>query len=337
MPTIFLVSGTSWDVPDDWNNNDNNIWCLGAGDIGANYAGGGGGAFSSITNLNLTPGTSVNYSIGSAGNYTWFKSTSTVLAQGANGQVGGLSGTSVGSVRYSGGDGSPATTASDPSGRGGTSKNGGPGGGPAGPYGAGQDATSTLGGQGDNGHGGTQGANGSEWGSSKGSGGGGERGLAIWTHGTGSVYNASVTDGGDGGLYGSGAGGGGFITYPEGIGDRTFIGAPGAPGPGLIRISYTPVPNPTVTSVSPSSGSIAGGTSVTITGTTFTGETSVTFGGTSATSVSVVNSTTITCVTPAHTVGLVTVAVTTPPGTGSLSNAYQYIAGKSLKFQIVGF
>ncbi len=88
-------------------------------------------------------------------------------------------------------------------------------------------------------------------------------------------------------------------------------------------------PLPTVTSLDVTTGIGTGGTAITITGTNFTGATSVTFGGNLATGVTVVNSTTITCTTPAFNVDnvnstLVAVAVTTPSGTGSLSNAYTF-------------
>ena len=74
---------------------------------------------------------------------------------------------------------------------------------------------------------------------------------------------------------------------------------------------------PTVTSLSPTSGTTLGGTTVTITGTNLTGATAVTIGGVAATSFTVVNATTITAVTPAHAAGAVDVAVTTPGGTGT--------------------
>jgi len=84
---------------------------------------------------------------------------------------------------------------------------------------------------------------------------------------------------------------------------------------------------PTVTSVSPPTGTSLGGTAVTITGTAFTGATSVTFGGVAATSIIVVGPTTITCVTPAGTPSAaVAVAVTTPGGTGTLPSGYTYNA-----------
>ena len=66
------------------------------------------------------------------------------------------------------------------------------------------------------------------------------------------------------------------------------------------QFTYTTVPAPTVTGLSPTSGTTSGGTSVTITGTNLTGATAVSFGGTAATGVSVVNATTVTATSPVH-------------------------------------
>jgi hypothetical protein len=85
------------------------------------------------------------------------------------------------------------------------------------------------------------------------------------------------------------------------------------------------LPAPTVTSVSPGFGTTLGLTPVTIKGTNLTGATNVTFGGNPATNVIVVDAATITALTPPGAVGLVAVAVTTPGGTGSAANAYQYV------------
>src|SRR6202040_1583014 len=81
---------------------------------------------------------------------------------------------------------------------------------------------------------------------------------------------------------------------------------------------------PTVSSLSPNSGSTAGGTAVTITGTNFAAGATVTFGGAAATNVVVVNSTTITATTPAGSAGAVTVTVTVNGQNGSLTNGYTY-------------
>lgn len=83
------------------------------------------------------------------------------------------------------------------------------------------------------------------------------------------------------------------------------------------RVLGTSIVNPTVSSISPSIGDVLGGTSVTITGTGFVSGASVTIGGTSATSVTVVNSTTITCTTGARSAGTALDVVVTNADTGS--------------------
>ncbi len=90
--------------------------------------------------------------------------------------------------------------------------------------------------------------------------------------------------------------------------------------------TYTPSnPAPTVTSITPNTGTAAGGTSVTITGTGFLAGATVSLGGTAATNVNVVGSTSITATTPAHAAGAVSVVVTnTDAQTGSLNNGYTY-------------
>ena len=85
------------------------------------------------------------------------------------------------------------------------------------------------------------------------------------------------------------------------------------------------VPAPTLTAVTPMSGPVAGGTAITLTGTNLTGTTSVTVGGAAATSVQVVNATTVTAVTPAGTVGPRDVAVTTPGGTVTRTGGFNYV------------
>jgi hypothetical protein len=94
---------------------------------------------------------------------------------------------------------------------------------------------------------------------------------------------------------------------------------------GTLTNGYLYAPAPTVTSVTPASGPTAGGTSVTIGGTGFQSGATVKFGAASATSVVVVNATTITVKTPAHAAGAVDVVVTNPDGqSGTLTNGYLY-------------
>jgi uncharacterized delta-60 repeat protein len=85
-----------------------------------------------------------------------------------------------------------------------------------------------------------------------------------------------------------------------------------------------PPPAPTVASVSPASGSTAGGTIVTITGTGFSGATAATFGGTNATSYTVDSATQITATTPARAAGAVSVEVTTAGGTNAANTLFNY-------------
>jgi len=94
----------------------------------------------------------------------------------------------------------------------------------------------------------------------------------------------------------------------------------------IEEVRVGPAPStPTIVSISPDEGSELGGTPVTITGTNFLGTTSVKFDGVNATSIVVVNDTTITCVTPAGTVGLVDVEVTNGAGTATLTDGYEYL------------
>ncbi len=81
-----------------------------------------------------------------------------------------------------------------------------------------------------------------------------------------------------------------------------------------------------VTAINPNNGSTAGGTAVTISGTDFQAGATVSIGGVAATSVIVVNATTITAVTGAHATGAVNVSVTNPGGggTATLTNGYFY-------------
>ncbi len=82
-------------------------------------------------------------------------------------------------------------------------------------------------------------------------------------------------------------------------------------------------PAPTVTGLSPSSGPVAGGSSVVITGTDFTGATAVMFGGTAATNFQIDSDTQITATSPAGS-GTVDVSVVSTGGTSATSLADQF-------------
>ena len=74
-------------------------------------------------------------------------------------------------------------------------------------------------------------------------------------------------------------------------------------------------------SISPTSGPIAGGTSVVVNGANFTPGTTVAFGGYAATTVSVRSSTTLVATSPPGAAGSVNITVATTDGTSSASSA----------------
>ena len=81
------------------------------------------------------------------------------------------------------------------------------------------------------------------------------------------------------------------------------------------------LPTPAVTSISPTRGPPAGGTSVTVSGSGFTGASGVRFGSTAAASFTINSDGTITAVSPPLPVSTVHVHVTTPGGTSASSSA----------------
>jgi hypothetical protein len=101
------------------------------------------------------------------------------------------------------------------------------------------------------------------------------------------------------------------------------------------------LPAPTLASISPTSGPIAGGTAVTLTGTAFvnsgTGAT-VLFGATAATSVTFNSATSLTAIAPAHAAGTVAVTVTNPDTrNATLNGAFQYFDHSGMLIFLDGF
>ena len=86
---------------------------------------------------------------------------------------------------------------------------------------------------------------------------------------------------------------------------------------------------PRVSTVSPGTGPIAGGTAVTLSGSGFSSNAEVTVGGAACTGTTVVNSTRITCTTPAGSAGPATVSVTNNDHqTGSLNGGFTYVGSQ---------
>jgi len=92
----------------------------------------------------------------------------------------------------------------------------------------------------------------------------------------------------------------------------------------VTAVRLIPVDVLSVTAVSPSDSSNAGGTVVTLRGTGFDSSPSVTFGGTAATGVTLVNATTITCTAPAHAAGRTDMVVMSGGATYTRSGAFTY-------------
>jgi hypothetical protein len=84
-----------------------------------------------------------------------------------------------------------------------------------------------------------------------------------------------------------------------------------------------------ITDVSPTAGTIAGGTQITIIGVSFQNGATVTVGGIAATNVNVVSATTITATTPAHVAGNVDVIVTSGGTTVTKNSGFLYFDPKN--------
>lgn len=100
---------------------------------------------------------------------------------------------------------------------------------------------------------------------------------------------------------------------------------------GTLEDGFTYVAPPTVTSVSPNTGSVSGGADVAVTGANFVNGATVTFGGIAANPVAFVSSTSLIATIPAHAAGAVDVTVTNPDTqSGTLANGFTYLAPTQL-------
>lgn len=100
------------------------------------------------------------------------------------------------------------------------------------------------------------------------------------------------------------------------------------PHPGSMGPSPSD-PSPTLTSISPQSGSTAGGTSVTLTGSNFVAGAAISFDSSAATNVTVVNASTITVATPPHGAGQASVTIANPNGQSVTGGSFSYVAPPS--------
>ena len=96
----------------------------------------------------------------------------------------------------------------------------------------------------------------------------------------------------------------------------------------LDQTAYMSVAAPTISAVSPSTGTISGGTAVTVTGTGFISDAAVSIGGVTCSNIDVSSSTTLTCTTGAHSMGTVDITVTNEDAqSATLANAFRYYGG----------
>lgn len=283
----------SWTVPSDWNNSNNTIEVIGGGGGGGGGScaglytwgggGGGGGAYSKISNLSLTPNSTVNWQVGAqgvggginqqgacsngfngtAGGNTWFNgasygAASVAAAGGAQGlepaDIGGYFSGTYGGGGAGGNAASGIGTVRYSGGYGGSTfltggHQAGGGGGAAGPNGNGSYAQDAQGYGGASGYGGAgdAGAGGYGGGINANGGHGQEWGTNLGSGGGGGGGQGWY--GGAGGVYGSGGGGGGAnggagAAYPAGNGQQ-----------GLIMITYV---STTGSSTVPTSGITCG-------------------------------------------------------------------------------
>ena len=93
----------------------------------------------------------------------------------------------------------------------------------------------------------------------------------------------------------------------------------------ISNFEYYDNTSPTITTVTPNSGTTLGGTAITIIGNNLLNTSNVIIGGVAATSVVVVSATQITAITPSGSVGVKPVAVTTPNGSVTKSSAFTYV------------
>ena len=104
-------------------------------------------------------------------------------------------------------------------------------------------------------------------------------------------------------------------------------------GAGFARLSGSAldvgayeVQTPTLTSVSPDTGSAAGGSTLTLTGTNFVAGMTITVGGAACTNVVVVSSTEATCTVPAGSAGAADVSIDVSGLAATLPEAFTYVA-----------
>jgi len=112
--------------------------------------------------------------------------------------------------------------------------------------------------------------------------------------------------------------------------DITVTTPSGTSGTGSSdHFTYTAASSPSVSSVTPSSGTVLGGETITVFGSGFTAATAVNFGATAATAFTVLSDNALTATAPAGSAGTVDITVVTPSGTSSTVSADHYTYGSA--------
>ena len=116
------------------------------------------------------------------------------------------------------------------------------------------------------------------------------------------------------------------ITSPSGSAGTAHVTVTSPSGTSSTSAAdlYTYDTTPTVTAVSPNTGTTTGATSVTVTGTGFLTATSVKFGTNLGTSLTISSDTSLTITSPAGTAGTIDVTVINPTGTSTTSSSDQF-------------
>lgn len=112
----------------------------------------------------------------------------------------------------------------------------------------------------------------------------------------------------------------------------------GHPNNFMVGVFAAVSTTPTLVSLSPDNGPVAGGTTVTLTGTGFSSdvtEFAVTFDGQPAANVTWISATEVTCETPPHFAGAVDVVVTFDGGDSTLPNAFTYLGNFAADSQLL--
>lgn len=115
---------------------------------------------------------------------------------------------------------------------------------------------------------------------------------------------------------------GAVLTLAVALASVSCGGSPTTPTPPTPPVT----PAPTLTGVTPTTGSTNGGTAITLTGTNFGAGATVTIGGAAATSVSVDSTTSIRAVTPARAAGAADIVVSVGTQSATLPGAFTFVA-----------